>query len=101
MENTSVALSVVFISIGVFFILIGYLVRVKKEMGFIAGYCEENVKDRHGLSRPIGAFMIAAGVLSVVIALSVHFMDIRYAIWLFTLIILCGSLITAILARKY
>ncbi|WP_256622814.1 DUF3784 domain-containing protein [Methanolobus chelungpuianus] len=69
MENTSVALSVIFVSIGAFFILIGYLVRVKKEMGLIAGFNVENAKDRHGLSRPIGAFMITAGILSIMIAL--------------------------------
>ncbi|WP_397538046.1 DUF3784 domain-containing protein [Rummeliibacillus pycnus] len=55
--------------IGVFFLVMGYLVGVKKQTWLLAGYNEKRVKDKFKLAQLVGSTMAILGILLLICGL--------------------------------
>lgn len=81
-------------------IVLGYLIAVKKKMALIAGYSEKQVNDKQGLAKLVGYFTIAIGIVTAIMPILLEIMG-EYAIWIFSAIVIGGSVIVVIKAQKY
>ncbi|MFJ8262837.1 DUF3784 domain-containing protein [Rummeliibacillus sp. NPDC094406] len=55
--------------IGLVFLVLGYLVGVKKQTWLLAGYNEKRVKDKFKLARLVGSTMAILGILLLICGL--------------------------------
>ncbi|AEH60836.1 conserved hypothetical protein [Methanosalsum zhilinae DSM 4017] len=85
---------------GFMLIVLGYLIAFKKKMALIAGYNEKEVKDKQGLARLVGYFTISIGAVTAIMPFLMQNIG-EYAIWIFSVIVIGGSIIVLIKAQKY
>jgi hypothetical protein len=62
-------LAVIFVSVHLVIIFLGYLIKYKKQMWLIAGYSAKKVRDNNGLANWVGQGTLLLGVLGIVFGL--------------------------------
>jgi hypothetical protein len=69
-----------------------YLIWHKKELSFIAGYNEKTFKgDKNKLAKTVGSFLVATGVLTLILPFGLEFIGSIVGI-IFTTIIIAGTI---------
>lgn len=82
------AINIIFIIIGVFFALLGFLVFKFKMIEILAGYDEKKVIDKDGLARWTGSNLILMGIGVVVSSVICDIADINSVFFFVSIVLL-------------
>ena len=86
--------------VGLFCILMGFLIWKKKYLSFIAGYNEHTYKgDKEKLAKAVGLFTIIVGLLTVLLPFGLEFVSEFFGL-LFGAVITIGSVVLVIYVNK-
>ncbi|MDZ7266678.1 MAG: DUF3784 domain-containing protein [candidate division KSB1 bacterium] len=66
---TTLILPVIFVSVHLIIIALGYLIKYKKQMWLIAGYSAKRVRDNNGLANWVGSGALLVGVFGIVVGI--------------------------------
>ncbi|MCS3924781.1 DUF3784 domain-containing protein [Methanosalsum natronophilum] len=90
----------IFLFSGLMLIILGYLIAFKKKMCLISGYNENKVKNKHGLAKLVGYFTIILGLMTAIMPILIQYIG-EHAIWIFSFVIIGGSILVILKAQKY
>lgn len=97
-------MQVVLICIGLFLLVLGFLIWKSVMVGLIAGYDEKKTKDKQGLSKWVGSNLIIMGSLTILISLVTEVIkEIKsvHSLLAFIIIIIVFCIRIAIGSKRY
>lgn len=95
--------SIVATIVGVILLVLGYLIRIRKQMNLLAGYDSEKVTDPEGLANWVGGWCLLLGVVTLGVGWGVY-ADPEYTLGLVeesSTIILVACLVMVVGARRF
>lgn len=98
-----IILLAIFLIVAILITLLGFLIKFKKQVSFVAGYDEKTCLDKDALANHVGGTLFKAGVLCAVAAITAFLIPayIKYATAAYIIFMGVGTIIAAAGAGKY